>query len=95
MARASISASPGNHCVSVPASVSQGQISAAAELIGGQPYPRRIEALKFATMLRPGDRAVLEVDTSEDGKRASFVLGDPRDASRNFSSGRFTMEPAP
>jgi acyl-coenzyme A synthetase/AMP-(fatty) acid ligase len=70
-------------------------LAAAAELIGGQPHPLRIEALKFATMLRPGDRAVLEVDTSEDGKRATFVLGDPRDASRGFSSGRFTLEPAP
>jgi acyl-coenzyme A synthetase/AMP-(fatty) acid ligase len=70
-------------------------LAAAAELIGGYPTPRQIEALKFATMLRPGDRAVLEVETNEDGARVSFVLRDPRDASRNFSSGRLTLEPAP
>ena len=65
-------------------------MDAASELLGSPPRVSAIEALKFHTLLRPGDEFDLEVELSEDGRKLRFRLFD---GSRVFASGRCRLLP--
>ena len=63
-------------------------LAAGAELLGGSPRVRGIEALKFPTVLSPGDRLTLRVEISEEGDRLRFRLSD---GDRVFATGRCVL----
>ncbi|MDH5565293.1 MAG: AMP-binding protein [Myxococcales bacterium] len=64
--------------------------SAAAELLGEAPRVRAIEALKFPSVLRPGQRFDLRVELADDRTRLRFRAAD---AERTFASGRCLLGP--
>lgn len=64
-------------------------VETGAELLGHAPPVRGIEALKFPTVLRPGDRATLRVEVSPARDRLRFRLAD---GDRVFASGRCILE---
>jgi acyl-CoA synthetase (AMP-forming)/AMP-acid ligase II len=66
-------------------------MDAASELLGSPPRVNAIEALKFHTVLRPGDAFDLEVELSEDGRKIRFRLSD---GPRIYSSGRCRLKNA-
>ncbi len=65
-------------------------MDAATVLLGAPPRVASMEALKFHSVLRPGDAFYLEVE--RDGDRLRFRLFD---GDRMFSSGRFRLASAP
>jgi 3-hydroxymyristoyl/3-hydroxydecanoyl-(acyl carrier protein) dehydratase len=64
-------------------------MDAAAALLGAPPRVKSLEALKFHSVLRPGDAFYLEVERNGDRLRFRLFDGD-----RIFSSGRFRLAPA-
>jgi acyl-coenzyme A synthetase/AMP-(fatty) acid ligase len=64
-------------------------LDAARELLGGEPRLRGLEALKFPTPLRPGDRVLLELEVAGADDVLHFSLGDGK---RIFASGRCRIE---
>jgi 3-hydroxymyristoyl/3-hydroxydecanoyl-(acyl carrier protein) dehydratase len=64
-------------------------MDAAAVLLGAPPRVKSLEALKFHSVLRPGDAFSLEVERN--GNRLRFRLFD---GDRMFSSGRCRLAPA-
>jgi len=80
----------------VPGTVQLGwAIGAAQDLLGRPVAVRCVEALKFPTLLRPGNYAVLRVELSPDGAQLHFGLEAPDDAARVFASGRCSIGDAP
>lgn len=65
-------------------------MAAAADLIGRAPRARAIEALKFPSVLRPGQRFALRVEISEARDRLHFRLAD---GDRVFAVGRCPLAP--
>jgi acyl-coenzyme A synthetase/AMP-(fatty) acid ligase/3-hydroxymyristoyl/3-hydroxydecanoyl-(acyl carrier protein) dehydratase len=63
-------------------------LAAGACLLGRPPRVRGIEALKFPTLLVPGDRLTLRVEISEAGDRLRFRLSD---GERVFATGRCVL----
>ena len=80
----------------VPGTVQLGwAIAASQDLLGCPAAVRCVEALKFPTLMRPGDGALLRVEVSADGTRLRFGIETPGDAARVFASGRFTIGDPP
>ncbi|HJO24264.1 MAG: polyketide synthase dehydratase domain-containing protein [Myxococcota bacterium] len=63
-------------------------IGAAAALLGHPPAVRCLEALKFPTLLRPGDVVRLTVESDGDGRRLRFEIRSADAAECIFASGR-------
>lgn len=80
----------------VPGTVQLGWAVAATRALLGHPAAVRcVEALKFPTLLRPGDVALLRVEVSADGTRLHFGIETPGESTRVFASGRFTIGDPP
>jgi len=62
----------------------------AARWLGGAPWPRRIEALKFKRPLFPGQRATLALERQSGALRFELAHGETV-----FSLGRLVLEDAP
>jgi 3-hydroxymyristoyl/3-hydroxydecanoyl-(acyl carrier protein) dehydratase len=62
----------------------------AACWLGGTPWPRRIEALKFKRPLFPGQRATLALERESGALRFELAHGETV-----FSLGRLVLEDAP
>ncbi len=63
----------------------------AARWLGGSPWPRRIEALKFKSPLLPGQRATLALEREPGSGSLSFELASGETV---FSLGRLVLEDA-
>ena len=64
-------------------------LALAARWLGGAPWPRRIEALKFKTPLLPGQRATLVRERDERAAELRFEISRGETV---FSLGRLVLE---